>query len=376
MAEPLRNVDLEAAIQRAPEDPVPYQIYADWLTERGDPRGELIALQVALEKPGASPELQGRAAELVEKHRTAWLGDLPAGGFSCTWRRGFLDAVTLGDDQSAEIDHAELYATLRALPAAIALRGLTFGAFSDDVGQPSWEGGTKALLEHGVPPTLRRLAYDRGSFWDISWTQLGALEPVYALVPRLEELYLEIGHMDLGRIDLPSLRSFEVRTGGFTRANMRSVLEARWPSLERLVLCFGDQEDYGAECDLDDVLPLLEGRGLDRVVDLGICNAGFANDVVPRLVGSPMLRKLRRLDLSLGTLSDEGAEALLEHAAAFRHLENLDVSGAYVSEEMVERLRATFGTALHAEDQRAGEEDEDEDDDGNPILYRYCQIGE
>jgi uncharacterized protein (TIGR02996 family) len=41
------NPEIEAQIKANPDDPAPYQIYADWLQERGDPRGELINLQVA-----------------------------------------------------------------------------------------------------------------------------------------------------------------------------------------------------------------------------------------------------------------------------------------------------------------------------------------
>src|SRR5512143_1029906 len=38
---------LEASIVADPADPAAYAVYADWLQRRGDPRGELIALQLA-----------------------------------------------------------------------------------------------------------------------------------------------------------------------------------------------------------------------------------------------------------------------------------------------------------------------------------------
>src|ERR1700744_5363280 len=49
------------AIRRAPDDPVAVQVYADWLLDRGDPRGELIALQAReaeLDPPRVLPLLQ------------------------------------------------------------------------------------------------------------------------------------------------------------------------------------------------------------------------------------------------------------------------------------------------------------------------------
>jgi uncharacterized protein (TIGR02996 family) len=42
-----RHPDLERAIADAPEDPAGYAVYADWLESQGDPRGKLIAVQLA-----------------------------------------------------------------------------------------------------------------------------------------------------------------------------------------------------------------------------------------------------------------------------------------------------------------------------------------
>ena len=39
--------ELLAAVFAAPDDDAPRRVYADWLLERGDPRGEFIQLQCA-----------------------------------------------------------------------------------------------------------------------------------------------------------------------------------------------------------------------------------------------------------------------------------------------------------------------------------------
>lgn len=39
--------ELLAAIVQAPDDDAPRLVFADWLSERGDPRGEQIAVEVA-----------------------------------------------------------------------------------------------------------------------------------------------------------------------------------------------------------------------------------------------------------------------------------------------------------------------------------------
>src|SRR5207245_10870265 len=55
-------------------------IYADWLEERGDPRGEFIRVQCQLEEVEEDDprlaELQARQRELLAAHEGEWLGEL------------------------------------------------------------------------------------------------------------------------------------------------------------------------------------------------------------------------------------------------------------------------------------------------------------
>ncbi len=62
---------LLAAILAEPDDDAPRAVYADWLTERGDPRGEFITLQLATKQTAA---LKARADALLAKHKKAWVG--------------------------------------------------------------------------------------------------------------------------------------------------------------------------------------------------------------------------------------------------------------------------------------------------------------
>lgn len=62
------------AILSTPDDDAPRLMYADWLTERGDPRGEFIALQCARARGRVSPEARRREAELLQQHRPVFLG--------------------------------------------------------------------------------------------------------------------------------------------------------------------------------------------------------------------------------------------------------------------------------------------------------------
>lgn len=88
---PTRTAEtLLADIHANPDDDAPRLVLADLLLERGDPRGELIAMQLERgQRPPSKREL-----ELLAKHGKAWLGTLaPVLGWKRTrteFRRGFL----------------------------------------------------------------------------------------------------------------------------------------------------------------------------------------------------------------------------------------------------------------------------------------------
>ncbi len=361
-----RNHELEALIAKSPDEPGNYSVYADWLIQQNDPRGELISAQLKREQAPDSTQLTDRITELHAKHDAEWLGDLAnqKDGFSVSWRRGFLHEVTLGDDESAPVELGELYQKLRPLPVAQLIRDLRFAAFENDDGEPSWDSAVEAMVEHGVPATLRKLVFDRGDYWDISWTYLNTLEPLYARVPDLEHLEIILGHMNLGKIDLPNLRHFEVWTGGFDGDNMKSVIDANWPKLETLLLRFGGSEDYGGSCTVEDVLPLLSSTRIPNVRHLALANSPFIDSLIPHLAKSPLLKQITTLDLSLGEMTDEGINAIVASGDAFKHLTKIDVNRNYLTADAITALK---GVVANVEAGR--QEDPNED-------YRYCQIGE
>jgi uncharacterized protein (TIGR02996 family) len=88
-----------AAILAAPRDDTPRLVFADWLEERGDPRGELLRITTeleALEAAAAPPDMRGRLArvrrigqltrrwrELARPEHRAWLASLHRGPLRC-----------------------------------------------------------------------------------------------------------------------------------------------------------------------------------------------------------------------------------------------------------------------------------------------------
>jgi uncharacterized protein (TIGR02996 family) len=97
-AEERLDAELLAAIYAAPNEDGPRSIYADYLLQRGDLRGELIALQLA--RPKDNDPRYRRAYSLVDKHRDEWMGPLARyveSGWQNQFRRGFLAACIVID---------------------------------------------------------------------------------------------------------------------------------------------------------------------------------------------------------------------------------------------------------------------------------------
>jgi uncharacterized protein (TIGR02996 family) len=90
-----------AAVYARPDDDGARQVVADWLAEKGDPRGEFIALQLS-KQPGSK-----REKELEKKHGRDWLGPLGKvllrGGV--VFRRGFPAAGRYGGSKKLPAGH-------------------------------------------------------------------------------------------------------------------------------------------------------------------------------------------------------------------------------------------------------------------------------
>lgn len=105
--------DFLRLVAEEPDDDEPRQVYADWLLEKGDPRGELIALQLREARQRLTLEEQKRVHELLRRHIEDWLGDLYwtiandpperqlLNGQGPIFRRGFLDEVWFSEGRRA-----------------------------------------------------------------------------------------------------------------------------------------------------------------------------------------------------------------------------------------------------------------------------------
>ncbi|GAA1992283.1 STM4015 family protein [Catenulispora subtropica] len=201
---------------------------------------------------------------------------------------------------------------------------------------------------------------------EVSYIPLKPVTPLLAAYPRLEQLWVRGGTDPdvVGGIGVPiiapaehdSLCTLVIQSGGLDPATVRAVAECDFPALEHLEFYFG-HPGYGGHATPADIDWLLAGDRLPNLRHLGLRDSVVQDDFAVAVAHAPVVAQLRTLDLSLGTLGDAGAAALLA-GQPLGHLARLDLHHHYLSEEMQGRLRQAWpGVEIdlsqpHREDRR------------------------
>lgn len=333
-----REPTLEAAILRDPDDLASFAVYGDWLAEHGDPRGELIATQLAADASG-DPELRRAALRVFARNRERFLGALgeTIAAEAFTWRAGFIHRAELSHDRLLFVDGARVAATmadvvaqLLAHPSARFLSDLSVLAVDRDRwGRPL---GTFVEVVDRIaaarPAALRRLQLGDPGY---GVAQLGSLEPLWPALPQLRELVAH-GELALGDGALPELRRVSLAPASLRRRAAAQLARAAWPRLEELHITFGGYPHAIAR----ELSAFVARADLPHLAHLALVGYQVCDELVEALVGSPVLARLRVLELPHGVLSERGARTLLAHAGAFAHLARLDLTGS------AQLARATF----------------------------------
>jgi uncharacterized protein (TIGR02996 family) len=357
-----------------PDDDAPRLIYADWLDEHNDPRGEFIRIQCALaqlsdEDPLRWP-LEQREQELLREHEAKWLPKSIVGFGEYIFHRGFVEEITLrgqhflkvanrlleeapiryvrlseqtrsyGGAAGTEgmirrlVAHSPQLARLRGLSLAFhldpeELRSLSESPYLDhltDLGlhgllldQNQQEDALVALVESLLRPTLRSL--------DLTHSESRALSPflrALARTPYLANLHrLNLANNSLAIDDLRIL------------ANSSSLTALRELTLN------GNALTHAAATVLSEGLLLsqLETLHLDSNV------LGDAGAVAIR--EWPALPRLSRLSLGHNHIFAAGMKALAE-AAALRRLISLDLRGNIACDDGTSALASSQWTRLQS----------------------------
>lgn len=253
------------------------------------------------------------------------------------------------DSEGDEGEEAEYFARFLAEVDSGKVRALALGDWFDS-GQGGLCPAVDLLVEHAHAfPNLRSVFVGDITMeeCELSWICPPDLDPLLDAFPRLEELGVRGAESVMGGVlslHVPShgsLRSLTVQSGGLPGSVTREVATSGLPALEHLELWLGVKE-YGGTTSPQDLAPVLSGEGFPKLRYLGVRNAEKLDEWIPVLAQAPVLKQLEVLDLSLGILTDQGGQVLVDRAEAFFGLRRLDLHHHYLSQEMEERVRAAF----------------------------------
>ena len=307
--------DLIAAIVANPEDESSWLVYADWLLERGDPRGELIRFVDVKD----DVDLFWRLRQIVDDEERLISPRLAAASkqWRLDWHRGFIRHATLTREA------VDLYSS-DTLPALC---------------RDPHVGLLEALGMDFVEPSVE---YDhegqRLPGWDREARDIGDVGTELARLPRLADV--TIHGVDVAELYLGRLKGLAADPGCSALITGRFEL----PNLEGLTweLAASARAEFTTHSSFI-------RRPPPRLRSLHILRS--TPEIIPMLSASAVLRQLQYVALDAPF---EGLLALRDHAAAFAHVHDiafgwfapaLDAAGVAVLREELEH--ALPNTKLH-----------------------------
>ena len=357
---------LESALVENPDDLATHYAYADFLQEQGDPRGEFIQLQLALEDPQRTEsekrKLKARVKELLAEHEREWLGVLADDllpsreGLRRAWpwpnhitehqfARGWLDSLTLRNPTYL-VHPTDIGLLLCAAPQARLLRKLVL----------EYDNGlVETLLSSPFMLNLRVFQLGRSMRTGPDSVVLSPLLiELIAKLPRVEELRLFAQGYDAVRLfalsHLSSLRILQV-----CKLNERHPLEVlaantALGNLTHLLL----HPPYGPCIDLTGVRAVVNSRHLRSLTHLQLHRSDLGDVGCTEIVTSGILKRLKVLDLRHGEITDAGAHILAD-CPDLRRLELLDIERNGLTQTGIDMLRRVLGPALRGDNQQTAE---------------------
>ena len=247
-----------------------------------------------------------------------------------------------------------------------ALEALVIGSWGDAASDGPAE--FLALLAEQAPqlPAFKALFVGDMTYeeCEISWINQGDYAPLLKAFPKLQALRIR-GSTELV---LPAaahtgLRELTIECGGLPLSVCTALSRSAFPALEKLELWIGT-DSYGFDGDLAAIIDVVDQLRTPSLKSLGLRDAEIADEIAEWIASQSWITQLSTLDLSLGTLGDAGAQALLDSPHT-HGLPRLDLSHHYISQALQDKLSAAIRGVVLADPQ-----DEDDEDD------RYVAVGE
>ncbi len=207
-----------------------------------------------------------------------------------------------------------------------------------------------------------------GEECEMSWIIQADYREFFQHYQQLETLGVRGGDsLKFGKIDLPNLKNLIVESGGLHWEVIEDIVASNLKGLEHLEIWLGTF-DYGRKGEVDILKPILNGD-YPNLKYLGLKNYDLQNELAQELNGATILNTIEILDISMGVLKDEGAEALYNNDALL-NLKHINCRHHYISSEWQQKLQERFsGQDIDLSEMEEVEEYDDE-------KYYYVAIGE
>lgn len=198
---------------------------------------------------------------------------------------------------------------------------------------------------------------------EISWIQQCDVSPLLVSFPNLELFQVRGGEgLRISTLSHSNLKALKIETGGLPPNVIEDISNSNLPQLESLEVWLGS-DDYGFESTIEDLKTIIEGEIFPNLKYFGLKNSIIQDEIALAITQSPLLNQIEILDLSMGTLTDEGAQALVD-CPNIKNLKFLNLNHHYMSDAMIEKIQA-LGLKVDV----GGQEEEDEG-------YKYVEVAE
>ncbi len=270
------------------------------------------------------------------------------------------------------VKFTDLFAQLLETPGSSDLQALIVGCWEGGAEGGSSENVIEALVSaRDKLPKLQHLFIGEmlQEECEVSWINQSDISSIFLAYPNLLTLRVRgMEGLSLGRPVHENLRKLVLEGGGMPGAVVNEVTSARLPNLMHLELWLGD-DGYGRSVSKENLQPILDGELFPKLQYLGLRNDRDIDTTVTWLKNARVLEQLKVLDISLGTLSDEGAAVLLENDQ-LKSLKRLNAYYNFLSDEVVVKLK----NALPGVEVEVSEQNQPHSYDGE--VYRYNFVSE
>lgn len=222
---------------------------------------------------------------------------------------------------------------------AAETRGLVLGCYDMEGGTTSSDAYKPLIKFKDRLPNLKALFLGDilQEEMEISWINHSDVSDILDAFPNLEMLRIRgASGLEFSKPKHAKLRALAIEAGGLPAKVVAQICRAKFPELEYLELWLGTP-GYDGDCRVNDLQPILKGKAFPKLKYLGLRNSEIADDIAAVLPNSPVVDQLDILDLSLGNLSDVGANALLQLDG--KSLQRLDLHHHYITKPVQKKLK-------------------------------------